>query len=149
MQITISNNRILEFTTEFPDKYSGPIINDSEAISAKNNLAELFIQTLKGEGYTFRYIAGRFIKRMIGTGMICTNGLYVILMLKNSLQHTETVSKAGSFTLPQDHYSICQNQSDAFDISFKSTNEFCLIDILFSQSMVQTPVKLTTLGRFK
>jgi|GEM_PF-4661081 len=94
MQLTISNNRILELVPGLPDKYNEPLIQGAETSSAKSNLSEISIQTLEGEDYRLQYVIGRFIKQLTGSEVSSPKCLHAVLMLKNSLQQTESTAAA-------------------------------------------------------
>lgn len=135
IQLTLSDNRQLEFQPGLPSDYAGPILRGAVAFSTKTNLAELVLQELAGENYSVRFIIGRFLKRVNASGWIHTHGLYSYFMLKNGTR--KKIDTIGKIHIRQDQYACFFTESTDCSATFEKTNEFRALDLFYSPKLLE------------
>jgi AraC-like DNA-binding protein len=135
IELTLSNNSILDFLPGLPSDYRGPILRGAISVAVKTNLAEIVLQQLTGENYFIRLSAGRVLKKISAKGWIDKYGLYGNFMLKNNAR--KVINAVGKCHLRKDQY-ICYlaNETDC-SIQFEKNEEFRIIDFFYSPKLLE------------
>lgn len=135
MELLLPNNTPLEFFPGLPQGYTGPVFRGTIAVSAKNNLTEVVIQELKGEGYSIRFVIGNFLKKIHASGWLPVDGLYSTFMLKNGIH--KKIESLGKIHLRQDCYSLFFNKSAGCSAQFEKDEEFRILDLFYSPVLLK------------
>lgn len=125
----------LEFHPGLPADYSGPVLQDSIAISSKSHLANLVIQELACDQYSVRFSIGRFFKKVTTIGNIGLHGLYSFFMLKNGFR--KEINTIGKIHLRQGHYTCLHTKPTACQAHFEKNTDYELIDLFYSPRLLQ------------
>jgi AraC-like DNA-binding protein len=135
IQLTSSNNTILEFQPGFPPEYSGPLLSGATAVFTKTNLAEIVLQQLNGINYFVRLSTGRFLNKISAKGWTPEYGLYSNFMLKNEAR--KELNSIGKFHLRKDQYICYLTKETDCSVLFAKNEDFRIIDFFYSPKLLQ------------
>lgn len=135
IELTLSNDSILEFQPGLPPDYNGPLLRGSTAISAKTNLAEIILQQLTGIDYYIRLSTGRLLKKISAKGWTSQYGLYSNFILKNEAR--KELNSIGKFHLRKNQYICYLTKETDCSVLFGKDEDFSTIDFFYSPKLLQ------------
>lgn len=135
IELTISQNGVLEFKSGLPNHYNGPILKGAIAYFTKTNLADLVLQEIEGEGYCIRFVIGKFLKRVQLSGLINTEGLYSYFMLKSNIR--KQINSIGKLHIRQEQFACLYSAKSDCKATFEKNKEFRAIDLYYSPKLLE------------
>ncbi len=135
IELTLSNDSILEFQPGLPPDYNGPLLRGSTAVCAKTNLAEVVLQQLTGIDYFIRLSSGRLLKKIFAKGWATQYGLYSNFILKNDAR--KELNSIGKFHLRKDQYISYLTKETNCSVLFGKNEDFCTMDFFYSPKLLQ------------
>lgn len=135
IELTLSNDSVLEFQPGLPPDYNGPFLRGSTAVSAKTNLADIVLQQLTGINYYIRLSTGRLLKKISAKGWAEQYGLYSNFILKNDAR--KELNSIGKFHLRKDQYICYLTKETNCSVLFGKNEDFSTIDFFYSPQLLQ------------
>ncbi len=135
IELTLSNDSVLEFQPGLPPDYNGPFLRGSTAVSAKTNLADIVLQQLTGINYYIRLSTGRILKKISAKGWAEQYGLYSNFILKNDAR--KELNSIGKFHLRKDQYICYLTKETNCSVLFGKNEDFSTIDFFYSPQLLQ------------
>jgi len=135
IELTLSNDSILEFQPGLPPDYNGPLLRGSTAVSAKTNIAEVVLQQLTGVDYFIRLSSGRLPKKIFAKGWAAQYGLYSNFILKNDAR--KELNSIGKFHLRKDQYICYLTKETNCNVLFDKNEDFRILDFFYSPKLLE------------
>lgn len=135
IELTLSNDSLLEFQQGLPPDYRGYLLKGSSAMFAKTNFAEIVLQQLTGIDYYIRLSTGRLLKKIFAKGWAAEYGLYSNFILKNDAR--KELQSLGKFHLRKDQYICYLTNETNSSVLFNKEEDFSTIDFFYSPRLLQ------------
>ncbi len=135
IELTLSNDSVLEFQPGLPPDYRGALLRGSTALFTKTNLAEIVLQQLTGINYHIRLSTGRLLKKISAKGWTAQYGLYSNFILKNDAR--KELNSIGKFHLRKNQYICYLTKETDCSVLFGKDEDFSTIDFFYSPKLLQ------------